>query len=160
MTEATKPETTEDDPLALPWFLDAKNPENIARRAERAKHRLVRPAKAPPKRVAKPAKSVATMPVSDKQTDTKPDKVINVPAPKPAPAPKKGKLSADAIIRVLVTEFGHKAGSKAETKSAALKDGMTVAEYMAVDLGYAGKWHTSHLTHCLGKNFIKLESAK
>ena len=107
------------------------------------------------------AKSVATMPAADKkQVVTKPDKVIDVPAPKPVAKPTKGKLSGDAVIRVLVTEFGHKAGSKAEAKSAALKDGMTVAEYMAIDLGYAGKWHSSHISHCIGKNFIKMEESK
>lgn len=150
-----------ENSLTIPWFLNAKNPDNIKRRADRAEAHAIKPStKSPPKRVAKPAKSVATMPKAE-QVVTKPEKVIDVPAPAPKPTTtKKGKLNGDAIIRVLVTEFGHKAGSKAEAKSAAMEDGMTVAEYMAIDLGYAGKWHSSHLSHCIGKNFIRLEESK
>jgi len=155
MTEATEAKKDDVDPFEIPWFLDAKNPENIARRAELAKILTAKMAtKAAPKRASRPAKSVATMPKAE-QVITKPHMTIAVPAP--ACKPKNSKLNGDMIIRVLVKEFGHKAGSKAEIKSAALKDGMTVAEYMANDLGISGKWHSSHLSHCVSKNFIKLE---
>ncbi len=171
MTEATYTvaeyeDAERENALIIPWFLDAKNPENVKRRLARAKLLVNKtPKKVTPKRVSKPAKSVATMPTAEaEQPAPKPAKAkpakATPPAPKAASMPTKGKLNGDAIIRVLVTEFGHKAGSKAETKSAALKDGMTVAEYMALDLGFAGKWHSSHISHCVGKKFIKLEDAK
>lgn len=166
MTEATYTDEEYKDAMAdnslMPsWFLNTKNPDNIKRRAERAKlYAAAAPTKATPARVSKPAKSVATMPAAEaeqpapKPAKTKPAKVT---PSKPAATPKTGKLNGSAIIRVLVTEFGHKAGSKAEAKSSALKDGMTVAEYMADDLGISGKWHSSHISHCVGKKFIKLE---
>lgn len=148
-------EATKFNILESPWYLNPRNPVVKARRDERIRiFQAELTTKAAPKRFSfKPAKSVATMPTAT-QAVTKPTKVIAVPQTAPKP---EGKLNGSAIIRVLVTEFGHKAGSKAEAKSAALKDGMTVAEYMATDLGFTGKWHSSHLSHCIGKKFIKLE---
>ena len=159
-TDAEFDEATKFNILESPWYLNPRNPEVKARRDERTRiFHAELAAKAAPKRFSfKPAKSVSTMPKPE-QDITKPVKVIDVlkATPKPSPAPRKGKLNGSAIIRVLVSEFGHKAGSKAETKSGALKDGMTVAEYMANDLGFAGKWHGSHIAHCISKSFIKLE---
>lgn len=76
---------------------------------------------------------------------------------KSAPKARKPKGEDKRVIRVLTTDFGHKPGSKAETKSKALQDGMTVAEYMANNLGIPGNWHMGHINHCLGKGFIKLD---
>jgi len=150
MTEATKA----THPMDIPWMLDAKNPVNIAAREAR---RTARPQRVEPagelKHMLRPAKSVTTMP-----TASKPDTPAPVAMPRPAAVKtRSSKVNGKAVIRVLVTEFGHKVGTKAEKKSAGLRDGMTVAEYMANDLGIAGKWHGSHISHCLGKGFIKLE---
>ncbi len=160
MTEATYTDTeydaaTQVNLLAIPWCLNVNNPVNIAAREAR---RTARPQKKVEpagelKHMLRPAKSVTTMPAA-----SNPDTPAPVATPRPAAVKtRSSKVNGAAIIRVLVTEFGHKVGSKAEKKSAGLRDGMTVAEYMADDLGIAGKWHGSHISHCLGKNFIKLE---
>lgn len=142
--------------MEIPKFLDLSNPANVkARELARdaytaARMHAIRNAARPPVVKTNPPKSVVTAPA--------PAKPVSKPAVKPAATAKKsGKYGAGAVIRVLVKEFGHKVGSKAEAKSAALVDGMTVAEYTAIDLGFAGKWHASHISHCVGKNFIKLE---
>ncbi len=159
MTEATYTDAeyaaaTQVNLLAIPWCLNVNNPAAIAAREARQTVKLqkVEPA-GELKHVLRPAKSVATMPAA-----SEPDTPAPVATPRPAAAKtRSSKVNGAAIIRVLVTDFGHKVGSKAEKKSAGLRDGMTVAEYMANDLGYAGKWHGSHISHCLGKGFIKLE---
>lgn len=142
--------------MEIPKFLDLSIPANVKARElarevyKAARMHAIRNAARKPVVQTKPAKSVVTAPRADKP--------VSKPAVKAAaPAKKSGKHGTDAVIRVLVDTFGHKAGSKAEAKSAALVDGMTVAEYTANDLGFAGKWHASHISHCVGKGFIKLE---
>ena len=142
--------------MEIPKFLDLSNPANVkardlAREAYKAaRMHAIRNAAKAPKVKTNPPKSVVTQPA--------PQKPVSKPAVKvAAKAKKSGKYGADAVIRVLVKEFGHKVGSKAEAKSAALVDGMTVAEYTANNLGFESKWHASHISHCVGKGFIKLE---
>ena len=152
--------------LTVPEFLSVKNPTNIAIRARQKEQ--IRPV-APKAKFGSvtPAKSVATDPTrprpsmpakAGKSRPSPPE--TNTPMAKTAGAGKpsrSSRINPASVIRVLATEFGHKPGSKAETKSNAFRDGMTVEEYMADDLGFAGKWHSGHIKHCLDKGFIKLE---
>ncbi len=151
MTNTPKIETGGDIDLSIPWFLDATNPVNVERRKKLKKElEAARPAPAKAFKQVRPAKSV--------QTDLTVPKAKPSPTARPAPAKvTKDKQADTRIIRVLVSEFGHKTGSQAETKSNGFRDGMTVAEYMADSLGLKGKWHKSHISHCVSKGFIKLE---
>jgi hypothetical protein len=103
-----------------------------------------------------PLEKPAPKPKRDEYLDGIMKRVPTESKPK-KPKTTQGDALASAVIRVLTTDFGHRPGSKAEIKSNGFRDGMTVAEYMANDLGIKGKWHMSHINHCLGKNFIKLE---
>ncbi len=142
--------------MELPRFLDLSLPENLKVREDARKvyqaARMHAISNAARKQLTptNPPKSVVTAPRSDKP--------VSKPAVKPAATAKKpGKYSDDAVIRVLVKEFGHKAGTQAEVKSGGLVDGMTIADYKSKDLGLQGKWHNSHLRYCLDKGFIKVE---
>lgn len=158
MTETTTTaKKTKAHPLDIPWFLDAKNPINIARQKANAHQPELKDGFVT-RRTTAPVKDVVAEQTAPVTPTVKPVATVINPTPVIAPKPKKAKLSGSEIIRVLVKEFGHKPGSKAEIKSAGLRDGMTVAEYMSDNLGIAGKWHTSHISHCVGKAFIKLEN--
>jgi len=151
------------DLFEIPWELDVKNPVNIGRRRqlreqlENERRQIeAKLSTRKPLIMRKPAKSVRTQPNAETAPSKPKVKAVSKPvAPK---GPRASKYDDTAIIRVLVTDFGHKPGSQAVAKSAALVDGMTVAEYKSDGLGFNGKWHTSHISHCLGKGFIRLES--
>ena len=143
-----------DIDLSIPWCLDVRNPKVAAQRAKAAEEfKQEKRAASKPKASFAPAKSVATDPTAKEE----PKVVKETKAPATKAKAAKANEADDLIIRVLVDDFGHKPGSKAETKSAAFKNGMTVADYMADDLGFAGNWHKSHIKHCVDKGFIKLE---
>lgn len=151
-----------DEILALPSFLDRSNPDTIAvvekgrvaylaERKEAAEKLAIERAKV--RRLSTARKKAATV-------KTKVTKVIK-PVAKPTTPVKaaKGKMSPDAVLTVLVRNFPHRAGSQAETKSALLVTGMTVAEYQAAGagLGLKGNWHLAHIKYCVNYNFISVE---
>lgn len=157
-----------DNLLEIPWFLDAKNPVNIAIREKTAGQLAFETKRRNPTFQHKPAKSVQTDPTAKPDSKTNIAKkaakqtgveVVNIPLQPGGTADFKGSPTTSQIIRVLTMDFGHKAGSKAETKSNGFRDGMTVDEYMSNDLGISGKWHKSHIKHCVDKGFIKLEDS-
>ncbi len=145
--------TKEDMLLTIPWFLNCNNPEVIARReASKAAWRNER------KTVEK------RKPTTVRMRRTKPKSAPVAPASKPAAvaAPKAAKASAyadSAVITVLVESFPHRAGSQAESKSALLETGQTVAEYKAAgaSLGLKGNWHIAHIKYCVNYNLISVE---
>lgn len=163
MTESPNIAVADDFELPpIPWFLDCKNPEVIARRAASKVRLELERKEAINKRMAKPlnvqrkGKGVAAA----LQAKTVPVVPKSKPAATPLPAkPKAAKYADDAVITVTVDKFPHKVGSQAEAKSALLKSGMTVAEYQAAGsgLGLKGNWHLAHLRYCLGYNYISLE---
>ena len=70
---------------------------------------------------------------------------------------QKAKKTVGPVIRVLVDDFGHKPGSLAATKSSGLKDGMSVAEYKAIDLEIGKGWQSGHLKNMVRRGFVKIE---
>lgn len=153
MTEATTTEETESrytkdelKALSIPWFLDAKNPDNIRRREEH-RARYVDPWSnfSRNKTVATKRSSIPAKEGTEVEAAATP--VTNTIRSKPG---------ASQVIRI-IAELKHKAGSKAEAKSAGIRDGMTVAEYKANSLGFTGNWQTSYLKYLVDKKLIKLE---
>jgi len=71
--------------------------------------------------------------------------------------PKIKKTSDGPVIRVLDSNFGHKPGTLAAKKSSGFKDGMTVAEYKAIDLGIGKGWQSGHLKNMVRRGFLKIE---
>ena len=153
-----------DEILALPSFLDRKNPDTIAvvekgrtaylaERKEAAEKLAAERAKSRNLKVAR-KKKVATTTAAVKPKVSKP---VATPA-KPVRATKSA-ISPDAVLTVLVDAFPHRAGSQAEAKSALLKTGMTVAEYQVAGagLGLKGNWHLAHIKYCVNYNLISVE---
>lgn len=145
--------------LTLPTFLDRKNPKTIALVEKGlAAHKDER--RASSERRAAEAVRISNIAAAARKVIKKtPAKKSNAtkPVAKPEKA-EKGKMSPDATITVLVDSFPHRAGSQAETKSALLKTGMTVAEYQAAGagLGLKGNWHIAHIKYCVNYNLIKV----
>jgi len=157
--------TKKGDPLALPSFLNRKDPDTIAvveagkvaylaERREAAERRAVERAKVRKLEAANP-KKVAAVKATKKAKVAKP---VSKPT-KPVKA-AKSKMSDVAVITVLVDSFPHRAGSQAEAKSALLKTGMTVAEYQAAGagLGLKGNWHLAHIKYCVNYKLISVEA--
>ncbi len=71
--------------------------------------------------------------------------------------PLKAAKTAGPVIRVVNDDFGHKPGTLAATKSSGFKDGMTVAEYKAIDLGIGKGWQSGHLKNMVRRGFVKIE---
>lgn len=70
---------------------------------------------------------------------------------------KAKKTSEGPVIRVINSDFGHKAGSLAATKSSGFKDGMTVAEYKTIDLGIGKGWQSGHLKNMVRRGFVEIK---
>ena len=152
-----------DEILALPSFLDRKNPDTIvvvekgrtaylAERKEASEKLAVERAKSRNLKVARKKKAAVIKPK------------VSKPVVKPALTAKlvratKSAISPDAVLTVLVDAFPHRAGSQAEAKSALLKTGMTVAEYQVAGagLGLKGNWHLAHIKYCVNYNLISVE---
>lgn len=156
-----------DIDLTLPDFLDRKNPE-VRERLEKAAVNNMKlaqelSAEKAAKRAAAEKKLRAELAIEAKreavllQRTTEPS---SKPVSKPVTAPKRkaSGYNPSAVIRVISSENPHREGSQAVGKFDALRDGMTVADYLNVTLtGSEGKWQKGALSHYLGKGLIKLE---
>lgn len=71
--------------------------------------------------------------------------------------PLKARSTEGPVIRVINSDFGHKPGSLAATKSSGFTDGMTVAEFKSIDLGIGKGWQSGHLKNMVRRGFLKIE---
>lgn len=149
---------TEDQMFGkIPWFLDVRNPEVIAKRAKDLAEFNEQQRKEAAERTAMTVKiknlekSVAMAPAPVKE-EVKP--VVKAADPKKAAA-----YADDAVITVLTDDFKHREGSQAADKSALFATGQTVAEFVAAGegLGLKNKWQMLHVKNAVAKGQIKVE---